>query len=293
MQYRLPFAGEKSPPAKPLSCQLLKWVGNKQRVAAQIVGFFPARFGTYWEPFLGSGAVLGTLAPRKGVGADVFPPLMEIWLTLKRSPETLIRWYRERWEQIPRLGKEEAYRRVQQSYNRSPNGADLLFLCRACYGGVVRFRKADGGMSTPCGAHMPISPEQFARRVRLWHPRVHHTDFLLQDFRETMEMAQAGDVVYCDPPYQDSQSILYGAQEFSLDDLFEAIARCKRRGVYVALSIDGVKRSGKKDCRIDVPPGLFQREIFLDCGRSMLRRFQMKGHSLEGEEVRDRLLLTF
>ena len=293
MQYHLPFAGGQTAAVTPLSRQLLKWVGNKQRVATRIVELFPSQFRTYWEPFLGSGAVLGTLAPGRGVGADIFPPLMEIWFTLKRSPETLVRWYRERWELISHLGKKEAYQKVLQSYNRSPNGADLLFLCRACYGGVVRFRKVDGAMSTPCGAHMPISPEEFARRVHLWSQRVRHTEFLLQDFRETMEMAQPGDLIYCDPPYQDSQSILYGAQQFSLDDLFEAVARCKRRGVYVAMSIDGMKRSGKKTCRIDIPPGLFEREIFLDCGRSMLRRFQMKGNSLEGEEVRDRLLLTY
>src|SRR4051812_18914179 len=68
--------------------QLLKWVGNKQRFAHEIVSYFPARFGTYYEPFLGSGAVLGTLAPGRAVAADVFPPLVEIWQALRDSPET-------------------------------------------------------------------------------------------------------------------------------------------------------------------------------------------------------------
>src|SRR5436190_2293315 len=79
--------------------QLLKWIGNKQRFAHEIVSYFPAQFGTYWEPFLGSGAVLATLVPEKAVGADAFKPLMEIWQTLKAKPEELKRWYRERWEQ--------------------------------------------------------------------------------------------------------------------------------------------------------------------------------------------------
>ena len=48
---------------KPFKTQLLKWIGNKQRFAHEIVSLFPERFGAYYEPFLGSGAVLGTLNP--------------------------------------------------------------------------------------------------------------------------------------------------------------------------------------------------------------------------------------
>ena len=179
------------------------------------------------------------------------------------------------------------------SYNREPNGADLLFLCRACYGGVVRFRKHDGYMSTPVGVHDPISPESFGKRVDIWHARTQGARFLCLDFAEAMDQAKHGDLVYCDPPYVDSQAILYGAQAFSLQRLFDSIAACKARGVYVALSIDGTKFSGRKLCDIAIPDGLFEREVFVNVGRSMLKRFQMDGHSLENHEVRDRLLLTF
>jgi DNA adenine methylase len=91
----------------------------------------------------------------------------------------------------------------------------------------------------------------------------------------------------------DSQTILYGAQSFSIDRLFKSIARCKDRGVSVALSIDGTKYSGKKLCNVGVPEGLFEREVFVALGRSMLKRFQMDGQSLEDHEVSDRLLLTY
>lgn len=108
-----------------------------------------------------------------------------------------------------------------------------------------------------------------------------------------MEMAAEGDLVYCDPPYGDSQTILYGAQAFSLERLFHSISVCKARGARVALSIDGTKYSGRKLCDVPVPPGLFEREVFVSVGRSMLRRFQMNGQNLEGHEVSDRLLLTY
>jgi len=113
------------------------------------------------------------------------------------------------------------------------------------------------------------------------------------DFSESLELARPGDLVYCDPPYQDSQSILYGAQSFDLVRLIEGIERCKARGVFVALSIDGTKKSGKTKINITLPSGLFEQEVMINCGISMLRRFQRLGESLSDELVADRLLLTY
>jgi DNA adenine methylase len=293
MQTLLPFEHAASNGVRPFRMQLLKWVGNKQRFAHEIAACFPSQYGTYFEPFLGSGAVLGTLSPHSAVASDVFGPLVELWRTLRDKPERVKAWYAERREPLRRVTKEAQYELVKASFNASPNAADLLFLCRACYGGVVRFRKADGYMSTPCGAHVPISPESFSQRVDEWHRRCRIAEFVECDYSVAISRATAGDLVYCDPPYADSQSILYGAQLFSLAELFEVIADCKSRGVFVALSIDGTKRSGGKTCDVRIPNGLFEQEILLNCGRSMLRRFQMAGQSLEREVVADRLLLTY
>jgi len=277
----------------PFSAQLLKWIGNKQRFAHEIIRAFPARFERYHEPFLGSGAVIGTLAPAQGYGSDVFQPLIEIWKTLHRDPKLLVDWYRERYALIETLGKDLAYEEVRGAYNKQPNGADLLFLSRACYGGVVRFRKSDGYMSTPCGIHHPIAPLSFKVRADEWHRRTRGVEFRHLDYRESMRDAKRGDLVYCDPPYSNSQTILYGAQAFSLADLFEEVDRCKSRGAFVALSIDGFKKSGAKQVDITPPTGLFAKEFFVNCGRSMLRRFQMGGQTLEGEVVADRLFTTY
>ena len=73
----------------------------------------------------------------------------------------------------------------------------------------------------------------------------------------------------------------------------DSISICKERGVRIALSIDGKKKSGKVQCELDIPDGLFEREVFVNCGRSMLRRFQREGETLEDEVVHDRLLLTY
>jgi DNA adenine methylase len=293
MQRLLDFGEGRS--RRPPKChsQLLKWIGNKQRYAPEIVSFFPAHFGTYFEPFLGSAAVLANLAPHHAVGSDVFHPLVEIWQTLHTDPARLNQWYSERWQALTAGDKVAEYEKIKASYNASPNAADLLFLCRSCYGGVVRFRKADGYMSTPCGIHAPIKPQAFARRVEEWRKRTAGAEFRVTDFREAMAGAAMGDLVYCDPPYRNSQAILYGAQAFDLANLLESIRDCKSRGVYVVLSIDGTKRSGSTSCNISIPEGLFEREVFVNCGRSMLRRFQMGGKTLESEIVADRLLLTY
>lgn len=277
----------------PLKGQLLKWIGNKQRFAHEIVTFFPETFDRYIEPFLGSGAVLATVAPEQGIGSDTFKPLIEIWQTLKSSPSTLNTWYTDRWEQMMKGDKVQIYEKIKQSYNSNPNGADLLFLCRSCYGGVVRFRKIDGYMSTPCGIHDPINPKSFAKRVDEWHSRVIGSNFYLLDYEEAMNEAKRGDLIYCDPPYTYSQGILYGAQGFDLSNLFRIIDNCRSRGVYVVLSIDGSKKSGDYICDLEIPDGLFEREMLVHCGRSMLKRFQMSGRTLEKEIVKDRLLLTY
>lgn len=293
MNTQAPLFEKKRLTIEPLKNQLLKWIGNKQRFASQIVSAFPEDYNTYYEPFLGSGAVLATLSPKKGIGSDNFELLIEIWKKLKEEPETLKRWYRERWEEMKNGEKVEIYEKIKASYNKNPNSANLLFLSRSCYGGVVRFRKSDGYMSTPCSVHEPIYPEKFAQRVDEWAFRIKGCNFYKMDYEEAMNMSVKGDLIYCDPPYRDTQKILYGAQDFSLEHLLTVIQKCKNRGVYVALSIDGTKYSGEKKIDLPIPDGLFDRELFISNGSSMLKRFQMNGQTTENELVSDRLLLTF
>jgi DNA adenine methylase len=284
----------KDQPGLPaLKGQLLKWIGNKQKFAQEICHYFPKDFGTYYEPFIGSGGVLATLAPKKAVCGDAFKPLVEIWQMLHDDTDTLISWYAERHALIDVMGKKEAYEHVKANYNAGANGADLLFLSRVCYGGVVRFRKKDGYMSTPCGPHKPMPVENFADRARIWAARTRGATFKHADFEETVSTAKAGDLVYCDPPYVDSQTILYGAQAFNVERMFKVLADLKARGVYVAVSLDGTKKSG--DHTVDLPmlAGLFEREVMVHLGSSMLKRYQLKDQTAEEHHVADRLLLTY
>jgi len=135
--------------------QLLKWIGNKQRFSKEIISYFPKKYNTYYEPFLGSRAILASLEPKKAIASDTLEPLIQLWNKLKINPEQLKTWYNNRYL-LFLSNNQLAYEQIKSSYNQKPNPADLLFLCRSCYGGIIRFRKKDNYMSTPCGVHKPI-----------------------------------------------------------------------------------------------------------------------------------------
>lgn len=277
---------DKNPPA-----QLLKWVGNKQRFAQYIASAFPDEYNTYFEPFLGSGAVLGALKPKKAVAGDVIRPLIELWNMLNDDPERLYRSYEMNWHQYI-SNPQETYKTILNRFNDNPNPEDFLFISRSCYGGVIRFTK-QGRMSTPVGPHKPINPGTFRQRMLAWRSCVKGTKFTNSSYTETMRRAKEGDIVYCDPPYIDSQAILYGAQAFRFQELLEEIEACKKRGAKVALSIDGFKKSKTRQVELNLKPGLFERELIIDNGSSMLKRFQKKDQAMIGEDVHDFLLLTW
>lgn len=271
--------------------QLLKWVGNKFRYAEAIAAHLPDDLGTYYEPFVGTGAVLATLAPKRAVAGDTLPVLVELLRLVQTDPERLVAHYgRSRAELVE--GGRDAYEGIRARFNQAPNPDDLLVLSRTCYGGVMRFTLA-GTISTPMGPHKPMPVEKLARYMTEWRERLTGVEFACQGFDVTIDRAAAGDTVYCDPPYLHGQAILYGAQAFRLPALWAAIAHAVERGARVAVSVDGWRRSGEKAIELGIPDELFERELLIERGGCMLRRFQMVGEDMAFEQVADRLLLTW
>jgi DNA adenine methylase len=271
--------------------QLLKWVGNKFKYAEIIAGQLPSSLGTYYEPFVGTGAVLATLSPQRAVAGDSLNTLVELLRVVQTDPERLVRHYTSARASVLEHGR-DAYDEIKSRYNCRPNPADLLVLSRTCYGGVMRFTR-EGSISTPMGPHRPMPPEKLARYMVEWRKRLEGTEFVCRDYRQTMAEAGEGDTVYCDPPYLHGQSILYGAQDFQLADLWEAVGQAVEQGASVAVSVDGWRRSGAKPIELGIPDGLFARELLIERGGCMLRRFQMTGTDMAFEQVADRLLLSW
>lgn len=281
---------------------LLKWVGNKRKVAKQIISYFPTDFNNYYEPFLGSGAVLAELQEEKtnsiltnfdkAYASDSNPYLIEIFDYVKNDPQALIDYYTENISNYLD-DKKRNYEIIRARFNKHPNGLDFCLLSRTCYGGIIRFRKSDGYMSTPVGPHKPIAPKSFEKRVRQWHALVKDTSFQQTDFSEAINQAKINDLVYCDPPYTHSQGILYGAQSFDIQKLWESISKAKEKGVKVAVSLNGMRESNTKDISITPPDGLFEHVLNIDVGISMVDRLQKSGKKMNHSRVTDRLMLTY
>lgn len=125
-----------------------------------------------------------------------------------------------------------------------------------------------------------------------WSKVVRNTEFVHGDYAQIVSHAGVGDIVYCDPPYVDSQKIIYGAQDFTLQRLFDDLVHAKERGTFVALSIDGIKKSGDRKISIVPPEGLFEFEGYVSLGGSMLKRFWRDGMDVRDEHVKDRLLIS-
>lgn len=271
--------------------QVLKWVGNKHRYAETIAQHLPEEFATYLEPFVGTGAVLATMRPAQAVAGDTLEVLIDLLRLVQANPERLVSHYdRSRADLLVR-GR-EAYEEVKARFNAGPTPEDLLVISRACYGGVVRFTRA-GAISTPMGPHPLMTAEKLARYMTEWRARLCNVEFLCQDYAATMALAGEGDAVYCDPPYLHGQSILYGAQDFRLSGLWRSVEEAVERGARVAVSVDGYRRSGSRVIDLGIPDGLFLRELLIERGGCMLRRFQMEGSDMALEQVADRLLLTW
>lgn len=276
---------------------LLKWIGNKQRFSQTIVSYIPDEFNNYYEPFLGSGAVMAELLNSEKncnicYGSDILPFLIDIFAMVKSEPERLKSYYSQEIEEYY-LDPEEKYLKIRDRFNADFNALDFCLLSRTCYSGVIRFRKADGYMSTPRGPHKPIAPETFSKRVDQWNTLLQKASFSCEDYKDAMDRAMGNDVIYCDPPYTHSQSIIYGSHQFNVDELFQKIDECKKRGVKVILSINGTRKSKKEDISVTPPDGLFERKFFVNCGISMIDRLQHTGKEMIDKKVEDQLLLTW
>ena len=82
---------------------LLKWIGNKQRFAETIISYMPKHFNNYYEPFLGSGAVMAQLLCQNirtgfpefnhAYGSDILPFLIDIFNIVKNDPQQIKDYY--------------------------------------------------------------------------------------------------------------------------------------------------------------------------------------------------------
>ena len=73
----------------PFVMPILKWVGGKRQLLDSINPLIP-ECSTYYEPFIGGGAVLFGRQPNKAVINDSNEELINVYRMIKEEPEALI-----------------------------------------------------------------------------------------------------------------------------------------------------------------------------------------------------------
>jgi DNA adenine methylase len=272
-------------PRIPARHVLIKWMGSKRKQANEIIARFPRQIDTYYEPFVGSGAVLYRLLSsdikvERFRCSDLCKPLIDLWNTVIRDPRLLACRYDEMWYGLKERGK-PFYDEVRDRFNESGDPCDLFFLLRTCRIGLVRFNQR--GQFTVSYHHGKegLPPDAAKRLITEWNQRLrsHDVQFAVRDYATVRSKAE--DFLYLDPPYKTGRCRIYLGR-FDHPRLFEWMG--KQKAGY-ALSLNGF--IGDVDHRMDVPEHLFDEEHLIDNGTSALH--QMNG--MTAPRLRDALYL--
>lgn len=136
----------------PLVSPILKWVGGKRQLLDSIEPLIP-KCSTYYEPFLGGGAVLFCRQPAKAVINDSNQELMNVYLTIKEEPEALISKLEEHREKNCEdyFYHVRALDRDKQGFGNLTNverAARIIYLNKTCYNGLFRVNSS-GEFNSP------------------------------------------------------------------------------------------------------------------------------------------------
>lgn len=251
---------------KPLQ-PVIKWSGSKRTVASQLGEFFlPAR--TYYEPFVGGGAMMPFAKSEKGKAGDIIPELIALWNEIKHNPQNVATEYELRWNRLQKEGYQVFYE-IRDTFNKNKNPFDFLFLTRTCLNGMIRYNSA-GEFNNSLHLTRPgIDPKRLASIINQWNFHLKKFNFLNADYRECLEDVKAGDFVFLDPPYGGTKS-RYTKTPFSLPDLFHTLDLLNSKGVNWMLTFDGA--SGERKYSFAPPEELYKSSFRIRTGKSAFRK---------------------
>ncbi len=194
----------------------VKWAGGKSQLLKVFSMLYPRRFKTYYEPFLGGGAVFFDLYAKckisRAVLSDLNADLMNLWAAIRENVDELI----SQLEALRRKVNDRAFyyekRKEFNSIKLRENFLDepdirkaslLIFLNKTCYNGLYRVN-AKGEFNVPFGRYR--NPQLFDEaNLRAVHQALKDRDrirLLCTDFQDAVKDAEKGDFIYFDPPYQ-------------------------------------------------------------------------------------------
>ncbi len=226
----------------------LKWAGGKRQLLPQIKPYIPEiGENTYFEPFLGAGAMLFSIQPHNAIVNDINSELYNVYKVIADEQlfEELIEDLRshvnesEYFYEIRALDRSEDY----QNLSLVKKASRFIFLNKTCFNGLYRVN-SKGQFNVPFGKYKKpeIVNEAVLREVHQFLNQSNIT-FLNGDFKAAVKEAKSGDFVYFDPPYdpvsQTSSFTSYAqegfgkAEQYELRDVFKQL---NDRGCKVLLS---------------------------------------------------------
>ena len=226
----------------------LKWAGGKRQLLPQIKPYIPEiGESTYFEPFLGAGAMLFSIQPQNAIVNDINTELYNVYKVI--ADEQL---FEELIEDLPKHVNDSEYfseirelDRTDGYQNLSPvkKASRFIFLNKTCFNGLYRVN-SKGQFNVPFGKYKnpAIVNEEVLREVHQYL-KTNHITFLNGDFKAAVKDAKSGDFIYFDPPYDpvsETSSFTSYAQEgfgkaeqYELRDVFKEL---NERGCKVLLS---------------------------------------------------------
>jgi DNA adenine methylase len=220
-------------PIKPL----LKWAGGKRSIMGEIAARIGAIDGTYFEPFLGGGALFFGLRPELAVLGDLNGELINCYKQIKRTPVELARRLAGMENSVDAYYQERA-RRPRSELGRA---ARLIYLTTLSFNGIYR-QNLNGKYNVPYGfkTHL-MMPDELV--LKQYSKAFSNCRFRTGDFAKTCRDAADGDVVYFDPPYTVAHGnngfVKYNDKIFSWADqvrLAEFASKLVNRGCKVVVS---------------------------------------------------------
>jgi len=237
-------------PAKPF----LKWAGGKRALLPELAKYLrpPDAEHTYFEPFLGAGAVFFAVSPQKAVLGDINSALIQTFKVVKSRAPSLIAFL----DSLPKSPTHDQYYIARRRFNELVAGghpvrfddsvevaALMIWLNHTCFNGLYRVN-ASGQFNVPMGGGKDrLIYSASAIRLASAALRAAQTDLLAGSYEKVLDSAGPGDVAYLDPPYEPISEVgnftEYASSGFSWDDQVRLAELCTvlaRRGCRVVVS---------------------------------------------------------
>lgn len=187
--------------AKPF----VKWVGGKRQLLPEISKRVPKKssISTYYEPFLGGGAVFLSMQPKKAIVNDYNSELINAYKVIQNDVEGLInhlKTHKNEEEYFYHL-REQDRESDYKNWSDIEKASRLIYLNKTCYNGLYRVN-SQGYFNTPFGKYKnPNIVNEYVLRELHSYFNNNSITFLNEDFEESLKYIRKGAFVYFDPPY--------------------------------------------------------------------------------------------